>query len=259
MRSAPHRFGLGKSLDARAGEPKNRRMLTHLGETAPPVTKTVLSPRELWPLAGLRVASGDLELRYVDDEILNELVAVALRGVHDPDAMPFVFPWTSGTPTEVGRRVMQYHWGLRGSMSPAEWSIDLAVVKAGRVVGAQGMVTKDFATTRTAETGSWLGREFQGQGIGKAMRVLMLHLGFDGFGASEMTSSAWADNAASNGLSAALGYESNGQKTFVRNGQATVTTFYRMDARTWKARPVTLRPEVTIEGLAPVLDQLNLA
>jgi hypothetical protein len=36
---------------------------------------------------------------------------------------------------------------------------------------------------REFESGSWLGREHQGRGLGKEMREATLHLGFEGLGA----------------------------------------------------------------------------
>ncbi len=52
---------------------------------------------DLWPLAGLRVRSGDLELRYMDDADVHALARLAADGVHAPEAMPFTVPWTRGT------------------------------------------------------------------------------------------------------------------------------------------------------------------
>ena len=75
---------------------------------------------DLWPLAALRVRSGDLELRYMDDADVHALARLAADGVHAPDAMPFTVPWTRGTPTEVSRSVLTYQWGARASASPGE-------------------------------------------------------------------------------------------------------------------------------------------
>jgi len=67
------------------------------------------------------------------------------------------------------------------------------VLERGVPVGIQSMSATQWASTRVAGTGSWLGREFQGRGIGTRMRALMLHLVFEGLGAREVTSDAFAD------------------------------------------------------------------
>lgn len=53
---------------------------------------------EVWPATGLRVRAGDLELRWIDDDLLVRLADLAARGIHEPDVMPFFVPWTRGTP-----------------------------------------------------------------------------------------------------------------------------------------------------------------
>ena len=136
---------------------------------------------DLWPLAALRVRSGDLELRYMDDADVHALARLATDGVHAPEAMPFTVPWTRGTPTEVARSVLAYQWGARASVSTERWTLELAVVRAGEVLGTQGLMASDFPVTRTAETGSWLGLRHHGQGIGTRMRLMILHLFFEGF------------------------------------------------------------------------------
>ena len=71
----------------------------------------------------------------------------------------------------------------------------------GQLVGSQGFSTRDFLITRIGETGSWLGREFHGRGIGTAMRKVICAFIFDHLGAEFITSSAYADNPASLGVS----------------------------------------------------------
>jgi hypothetical protein len=53
-----------------------------------------------WPLFGLRLRIGDLELRPPSDDDLGELVAVASAGVHAPETMPFLVPWTHNASPE---------------------------------------------------------------------------------------------------------------------------------------------------------------
>ena len=97
--------------------------------------------------------------------------ALTARGIHDPAFMPFAFPWTDVPSPQLERNTMQFYWRTRAEMSPADWNLNFAVMVDGRVVGSTGMITHDFPNTRRFETGSWLGSEFQGRGIGKEMRV----------------------------------------------------------------------------------------
>jgi RimJ/RimL family protein N-acetyltransferase len=213
---------------------------------------------DLWPISGLRVRSGDLELRYMDDDDLVALARLAGSGVHAPEAMPFTVPWTRGAPSEVARSVLTYQWGARASLSPQKWNIELAVVRAGEVLGTQSMMASGFPVTRSAETGSWLGLRHQGQGIGTRMRLMILHLLFDGFDALRATTSAFADNAPSNGVTRRIGYTENGVDIVDREGQAAPSRRYVLDRATWDARPEELRPEVTLHGVAGARVQLGL-
>src|SRR5699024_10041488 len=185
--------------------------------------------RTFWPPALLRVQAGDLELRYLDDDLLVELAELSVRGVHDPEAMPFLFPWTRGTPEAVARSILTAQWRARGAISPEQWSLELAVLHRGEPVGIQAIEAEAFPVTRTITTGSWLGQAHQGSGIGTRMRALMLHLAFTGLHAEVATTGAWADNGPSNAVSTRLGYRPNGVSRQVREGRAVEHRYYRMD------------------------------
>ena len=159
----------------------------------------------LWPASAVRVSAGDLELRWIDDELLVELAELAGRGIHSPDAMPFEHPWTRGTPVEVARSVLAYQWRARPDVSPSRFVLELAVIEKGVPVGVQGLVADDWSVLGHVRTGSWLGAEHQGRGIGTQMRVMALNLIFAGLDAREASSGAFADNAASNAVSRAAG------------------------------------------------------
>ncbi|MDQ0372562.1 GNAT family N-acetyltransferase [Cellulomonas humilata] len=213
---------------------------------------------DLWPLAALRVRSGDLELRYMDDADIHALARLAADGVHAPDAMPFTVPWTRGTPTEVSRSVLTYQWGARASASPERWNLELAVVRDGEVLGTQSLTAHDFPVTRTAETGSWLGLRHHGQGIGTRMRLMILHLLFEGFDGLRATTSAFDDNASSNGVTRRIGYAQNGAEVLAREGKPATSRRYGLDRATWDGRPAELRPEVDLVGVAAVREQLGI-
>ncbi|MFF2620556.1 GNAT family N-acetyltransferase [Oerskovia jenensis] len=213
---------------------------------------------ELWPPSGLRVVSGDLELRHLDEDLLYGLAAVGGEGIHDEGFMPFAFPWSRGSAVEVGRSILAYQWGAASRIAPASWAIELAVVRDGEVLGVQALTASDFVVTRTAESGSWLGRRFQGAGVGTLARLMILELLFEGFDARTATTSAWEDNAPSHGVTRKLGYRRNGAETLAREGTPAVNVRYRLDREDWDERPEALRPEVTLHGVGPVREMLGL-
>lgn len=187
----------------------------------------------IWPASGIRVRSGDVELRWIDDDLLLELARVAGGGIHDPGVMPFEQPWTRGTPDEVARSVLAYQWHARAQISPARFVLELGVLVRGEPVGVQGLVADDWPVLRRVQTGSWLGSPHQGRGIGRRMRALALQLIFAGLQASESTSGAFADNPASNAVSQRLGYEQNGTVEVAREGVAVPHHNYRMSRERW--------------------------
>ncbi len=149
---------------------------------------------ELWPLFGLRVRCGPLEMRPVQDADLPEVLAVVQGGIHEPERMPFYFPWTDATGDEQVRNTLQHYWRSRAEVSPEKWSIELGVWRDGCFRGIQAVSTQDFAVTRTGETGSWLGMPYQGRGTGTLMRQAICVLCFDHLGFTEITSGAFLDN-----------------------------------------------------------------
>ena len=197
------------------------------------------------PLLGLRIAAGPVELRGVTDDLLGPLAELAIKGIHDPDYMPFFVPWSMAPAEEMPRNMAQFHWGQRAAFSPEKWSIDLAVFYDGQLVGSQGYGTRDFLVTRIGETGSWLGREFHGRGIGTAMRKVICAFLFDHLGAKYITSSAYSDNPASLGVSKKCGYRENGVTILKRNDQPA--TLQRLILE--PGNLVRYQHELTVEGL----------
>ena len=213
----------------------------------------------LWPPLGLRIVGAGLELAWATDELMFALAREAASGVHDEGYMPFVVPWTRGTPEQVGRSVLQYGWGRRGVLSPQDWCLQLAVLRDGQVLGLQDAFARGYPVTCTAETGSWLGLRHHGQGVGWRMRLLMLHLLFDGLGARTATTAAFDDNPGSLGVTRKLGYRENGTTNQVRDGAPVVSRAFRMDRADWDARPDWMRPDVELHGVEPVRALLDLA
>lgn len=165
---------------------------------------------EAFPPFGLRIEAGPVVLRPITDDVLPQLVDLALGGIHDPRTMPFYIPWTDAPPDRLPLNFTQYHWGVRASWSRDQWDLQFAVEYEGRVVGCQGFATANYLVTRTGETGSWLGRVHQGVGIGTRMRQAICAFCFDHLDAEQVTSAAFADNPASNAVSRKVGYVPNG-------------------------------------------------
>lgn len=189
---------------------------------------------------------GEVELRLPTDAELVDLAEVAVAGIHDPALMPFLQPWTRGSPQKLRHRFMQHHWGSRASWSAREWTLNLGVWAAGEAVGSQSLVGTEFAIRRSVQTGSWLGLAYQGRGIGTAMRAAVLALAFEGLGALDAQSGAFADNPASMAVSLKLGYQRNGLEFHDVEGRRAVQHRLLLTREAWES---VERPTVQIEGL----------
>ena len=200
----------------------------------------------VWPLFALRLRTERLTLRLPTDDDLVRLMGVARAGIHPPGEMPFGVAWSTVPSPAFERSFMQHHWEKRAAWSPSDWFLNLTVEWDGEPIGSQSIHAGEFAVMRTVDTGSWLGRVFQGRGFGKEMRAAVLGFAFDGLGARAAETNAFLDNAASNGVSRALGYEENGRGTLAPEGVARETQRFRMTVEGWRSRP---RPPLAIEGL----------
>lgn len=208
-----------------------------------------------WPLLGLRLSTPRLELRLPDEDELAELAELASEGVHEPDRMPFVVPWTDLPPAARARSVVQHHWLRRGNWSPDDWALNLAVFADGRVVGLQTVAARDFSVLRQVTTGSWLGARFQRQGIGTEMRAAVLHLAFAGLQAIEAVSGAFEDNASSFTVSMRHGYELDGIERHAVRGRRSTMRRLRLSRDRWESRR---HVPVSIGGLSACLPMFGL-
>lgn len=208
-----------------------------------------------WPLYELRLNTPRLELRLPSIEELDALAQLSTAGVHDPRTMPFAVPWTDLPPVERARSLMQFHWRAMGNWAPENWDLQLCVFVAGAVVGAQGVGGRNFAVLKEVHTGSWLGLDHQGQGIGTEMRAAVLHLAFAGLNAESAVTAAMTDNAASNAVSRKLGYQRGGLvRTRVREALGYEQRF-ALDRERWaQCRSVP----VEMAGLVPCLPLFGL-
>lgn len=210
---------------------------------------------EIFPLFGLRIAAGPLRFSAITDEELPALVELVGRGIHDPSWMPFTFPWTDAPAADLPRLIAQYHWRARADFTPANWQIDLVVRFEDELVGVQGISTHDYLVTRTGETGSWLGVDHQGRGIGTEMRKVLCGFMFNHLDAAEVTSAAFADNAASLAVSRKVGYRPNGLVRMTRR-QAEPATLERLVLTPTDL--VRSAHEVRVEGLAGFRELVGL-
>ena len=208
-----------------------------------------------WPLTGLVLRTPQVELRWPTPADLAALATLAADGVHDPAVQPFSVPWTDAPPADRARGTLQYHWRLWGSWQPADWRLALVAVRGGTVTGMQELAARDFAALREVSTGSWLGRGFQGQGIGTHMRAAVLALAFEGLSAEYATSEAFPDNLASSGVSRKLGYAEDGCERLLVRGQPVRATRYRLDRASWQAHRAI---PVEISGLTACLPCFGL-
>lgn len=195
---------------------------------------------------GIRLRTPRLELRLPDLDDLAALADVAIEGVHDPADMPFLVPWTDAEPAARGRSVISYNLGVLASASAAKWNLPFCVVYDGLPVGIQDLSAREFAVTREVSTGSWIGRKYQGNGIGTEMRAAVLHLAFEGLDAAEAISAARDSNVASGGVSRKLGYADDGLERWAVRGELTVHRRFRIDRVAWLAHRSV---PVTLEGL----------
>ncbi|MEA2630376.1 MAG: hypothetical protein QOE66_595 [Chloroflexota bacterium] len=199
-----------------------------------------------WPLFGLRLRSERLVQRLPTDDDLVRLFGLAKAGIHPPREMPFGVAWSTLPSPGFERGFMQHHWLRRATWTPDDWWLNLLVERGGAPIGSQTIHASRFAVLRTVDTGSWLGRAFQGQGYGTEMRAAVVGFAFDGLGARAAQTEAFIDNAASNGVSRSLGYAENGRGSLAPEGVARETQRFRMTAQDWRSRR---RPSLAIEGL----------
>jgi RimJ/RimL family protein N-acetyltransferase len=207
------------------------------------------------PLFGLRLRTSRLELRLGTEDEIAELGRLADRGVHPPDEMPFRIPWTDRSGQELVDSAVEYHLRTRKEWRPENWSLALCVFLEGRPVGGQDVRGEDYGTRREFETGSWLGREYQGLGYGTEMREAVLALGFTGLGAVAAISGAFDFNTSSLRVSEKLGYVLVGETTIAPRAEPQRELVVRLTRADWERRS---HPAVEIEGLEPCLPLFGL-
>ncbi len=200
---------------------------------------TVVGRRDVYtrlpgPLTRLRLRTPRLELRLATVAEARKLFAVAAAGIHDPDVMPFEVPWTD----QLDEADFVSH--VTGS-TPS--SIRFTVFLDGAPIGVQGLdVHPDVVTT-----GSWLGQEHQGRGLGTEMRAAVLTYAFEQREARVARSGAIAGNPQSLGVSRKLGYEIVGAHLVSPRGEPLDHTDVELRRERFRS-PVP----VTVDGVRPL-------
>ena len=202
------------------------------------------------PLTRLRLRTPRLELRLATIAEQRRLYAVAEQGIHDPESMPFGIPWTDAL-DEGG--FLAHHALALESATSADWTINLVAFHEGQPIGSQAISAERFAETRTVDTGSWLGRGWQGRGLGTEMRSAVLTFAFDHLGARRATSGAIERNPQSLGVSRRLGYVETGAHLVSPRGAPV--EHVDLEVTPERFTPVV---ETTVLGLETVLPFLGL-
>lgn len=208
-----------------------------------------------WPLFDLEIRTPTITMRYIDDDLAVRVCDLMQSGIHASDFMPFGIPWSVVPSPEREYDAHRYYWRSRAETRPASWHLPMAVLRDGEVLGAGSLGANDFALLRTAETGSWLGQAFQGQGYGKELRSALLHLAFAGFGAAECTTAAWSDNERSLGVTRHWGYEPNGVVRGRRGDDTGDLLKFRLLRERWET---IRRDDIDLVNLDPVRTFLGL-
>jgi RimJ/RimL family protein N-acetyltransferase len=210
---------------------------------------------DVTPLFGLRVTTPRLALRLGTTGEVRALGEIAQRGIHPPEEMPFGVAWSDRTALPgFLEEFSTFHRDGLTRWSLDAWRLELLVWESGILVGTQGIGAQRFAEERVVSTGSWLGSDAQGRGIGTEMRAAVLELAFRYLGAEAATSGWLEGNAASGRVSEKLGYQETGVSEISPRGTPVPHHDVRIERADWRS-PV----EVEITGLDGCLGLFGVA
>jgi RimJ/RimL family protein N-acetyltransferase len=203
------------------------------------------------------VATPRLSLHYITDGLGEQLADLATQGIHEPDTMPFSEPWIDVAPPELQRNSLRYYWRCRAETTSEHWNLNLAALdRQGQLIGMCALHAEGFPTTRTATTGSWIGRRYQRQGLGREMRQAALHLIFAGLTGERATTRAWHDNTASLRVTRSLPYTEEGTTEEQRRDRADTMVAFAMTRQQWLT---VRRDDIQLAGIGPVREFLGIA
>lgn len=210
-----------------------------------------------FPVWGVSMHTPNLELQPLRETHMPALLELVAGGIHDPATMPFEVPFTDRPSPQRERESVAFWLGCWAGVSVDGWRLPFAAVLDGTCVGLQDVAAVAFGERRTVETGSWLGRQHQGRGLGREMRAAVLHLAFGKLGAARAESAAFDDNEASIRVSQVLGYRPIGERMVDRRGEPARQVCFAMDRSDWEGSPAAAL-DVEVRGVTvAVLDQLG--
>jgi RimJ/RimL family protein N-acetyltransferase len=200
-----------------------------------------------YPPLNVVVRTPRLELRGATDELLELLLPAVRDGIVGPDEAPFDDPMSlyADSP-EREWRWLRGIWAGRAHADPQSWRLYFVVVVDGAAAGMQDVIGTNFASFGRVGTFSWLAPAHRGRGLGTEMRSAAIELAFAGLDAREASSEAFIDNAASNRVSQALGYEPNGTEWATRRGEPALLLRWRLTRERWEGRR---RDDITLVGV----------
>lgn len=184
---------------------------------------------------GIVLRTPDLTLRVMSEADLPAVLAALPDDVElNPSATRYA---ALDLPANRRAVVAQSYWRALGTWSPDDWALPF-VVRRGReaaapVLGVQWLEGPDYRADRTVDSASWLVPEVRGTGLGRQMRAAVLQLAFTRLGAVAAVSSAVVTNAASLGVSRALGYRETHTSVLEHSGETL--QHVRVDRATWTA------------------------
>lgn len=210
-----------------------------------------------YPPLDVRIVTPRLELRGATDDVLARLAPLVRAGKADADPPPYDDPFWAYEP-DPDRRVnrwLQGIWRSRGTVTDDRWRLHFAVMVDGEPVGMQDLIGSSFTTFGTVESFSWLSSDIRHRGIGTEARSAIVHLAFEGLGATEAHSEANANNASSNAVSERLGYERNGTAWATCKGEPVLGQRWRLLRPVWEERR---RDDIELHGVAECRVALGL-
>ncbi|WP_347354887.1 GNAT family protein [Intrasporangium sp.] len=203
---------------------------------------------DVWPVHAIRLRTAGLDLQVMREADLPAVVGALPDDVElDPGA-----PSYPGLGRAANRRaaLARSYWRALGTWSPDDWALPFVVRERGEVVGVQWLEgPAPYRRQRTVDSSSWLVPRARRRGLGTQMRAAVLELAFGHLGAVAAITSAYVENAASLGVSRALGYRET--HTSVLEPGSRVLQHLRLDRPDWPAGGPA-RP-VDVSGVAGAL------
>ncbi len=129
--------------------------------------KTIMSPGPSRTALEMKVAM--VELRRIDDDIIERLVLVVVKDAAPEEVMPPV-TGPPGWTLERQEAFREFHRRRRGGLEGPCQEVGFAIVAHREVVGVARLARRNDGAH---EIGLWIGRSHRGQGIGTATLAVL--------------------------------------------------------------------------------------